>query len=177
MFFGTRLHKAIEEYHKYGRQFFDDDLQDFLDEYMAEYDRDFQTCEEFWKLPLLDTDVQLSLKIDLVKNDMLIEHKTSSTPYSQEFLDGQRQVTAYSWAWHQLYTEKEKNIRFNIFITQPKLGSEIFQVMDTTRSEEDFAEWEIWVREILDGIAADYFEPKKARWHNYEECPYYKERV
>lgn len=176
MAFGTRLHKAIERYHKEGLFEFSEDIADYMELYMLEYDRDYQVAEEFWKVDLFDSGVTLRLKIDLIKDDFLIEHKTSSRPYTQQFVDMHRQATAYSWAWGQLYTEREKAIRFNIFVTNPKPDEELLQILETHRTGADFLEWEEWVRSILVGIENDEFEPLPARWHNYPECPMYKER-
>lgn len=176
MIFGTRVHKAIESYHRNGIVDVDEDLQIYLDAYMEKYDEDFDAAEEFWKVQLLDTDMALNLKIDLIKDNILIDHKTASRMYSQQDVDEQKQLSAYSWAWSKKFDIREDHIRFNIFLTNPKPDQEILQIIDTERTPEDLLEWEEWTREILSGIANDEFEPKPARWHNYEECPFYKER-
>lgn len=177
MQFGTRLHKAIEDYHKEDYvPDFAPDLLPYMEEYMAMYDSDYQVCEEFWDVPLLDTDITFKMKVDLVKDDLLIDHKTSARPYSQEFVDNHRQLTGYAWSWRRLYTEPEKAVRINLFLTNPKEGDPLLQVIDTYRDQSHFDDWEAWVREILAGIEADQFEGKEARWHNFVDCPFYKER-
>lgn len=177
MTFGTRLHKAIEDYHKevYVPDFAPD-LKPFMEEYMAMYDQEYQVAEDFWNVQLLDTDIMFKTKVDLVKDDLLIDHKTSARPYTQEFVDGNRQLTGYAWAWRQLYTEPEKGVRINLFLTNAKAGEPLLQTIDTYRDESHFTEWTEWVREILAGIEADQFEAKEARWHNFRDCPFYKER-
>lgn len=176
MRFGTKVHKAIELFHKYEKTEADEDVQPYLDAYMEEYDSEYTIAEEFWKVPLFDTGMLLSTKADLIKDNMLIDHKTSKRPYSQEFVDVQHQVTAYSYSWSQKYSQKEDRVRFNIFITDPKPGEELLQILDTQRTEQDILQWKEWVFEVLVGIENDQFEPRKARWHNYDGCPFYEER-
>ena len=176
MKFGIRLHSAVANYHKHGLFEFDEDLQDYLDLYMQEYTRDFQVCEEMWELPLFDTGITFKLKMDLIASDLLIEHKTSARPYSQAYVDMMRQLTAYSWAWGQLYQQREKGIKVNVFIKEPKDDEALLQTLETTRSAADFRDWEAWAKEIVTGIEADYFEPnEKGRYHNYSACQFYKE--
>lgn len=174
---GSRMHKAIELYHKEGTDAVDEDLQPYLDEYMLVNDQEFDVCEKFWRVPLLDTDMMLNLKVDLIKDNILIDHKTSSKLPTQQEIDEQKQLSAYSYAWRHLYTEPEDGIKFNYFLTNPKPGEKLMHVMETSRSDEDLLSWEQWTREILQGIANDEFEPKEARWHNFEDCPLYRERT
>lgn len=176
MTFGTRLHKAIELYHKEGLQFVDPDLQDYLDEYTEVYDRDFEIAEEFWQVPLFDTDVKLNLKIDLVKDGFVTDHKTSKRTFTQGYVDQMRQLTAYAYAYRVKFEQEEKGLRINLFNTNPDPGVALMTVIDTVREQLHFDQWEEWVYEILQGIEDDYFEPKKAMWHNYALCPMFVPR-
>lgn len=174
---GSRMHKALEQYHKLGYDTTDEDLQPYLDEYMKLNSQDFDVCEQFWKVPLLDTDIMLNLKVDLVKDNILIDHKTVSSLPTQEKIDQQKQLSAYSWAWRQMYDEPEDKIQFNYFLTNPKPGQELMHILSTSRNEDSLKEWEEWTYKILNGIAMDEFEPSEwAPWHNFEDCPLYVER-
>lgn len=170
------MHRALELYHKEGIEETAEDLQDYLDEYAAINNQDFDLCEEKWEVPLLDTDIMLRLKIDLIKDNILQDHKTTARIPTQQEIDQQKQLSGYSWAWTQKYHQREDFIRFNFFNTNPKPGEKLFTWMDTERTQADINEWVEWTRQILDGIANDRFDPKPARWHNYEDCPLYVER-
>ena len=177
MKFGNRLHLALAAYHKDQIDICDEDLQAFLNEYKTIYDFEYQVVEEFWSVSLFDTAIQLRTKVDLIKDDFLIDHKTSSRPYTQDLIDSQLQVTAYAYSWHQKFDEPEQGIKFNVFNTNPKPGQELLQVLETHRTQEHFDEWEEWVRKILDGIENNRFEPNpQAKWHNFPGCEFYKER-
>jgi CRISPR/Cas system-associated exonuclease Cas4 (RecB family) len=176
MKFGTRLHSAVKKYHRDGEFLFAEDLQEYLDLYMEQNTRDFETCEEMWEVPLFDTGILFRMKLDLVKDDALTEHKTSARPYSQAYVDTLRQLTAYSWAWGQLYLQREKEIKVNVFLTNPQPEDELIQTFITHRTAADWQIWEQWVRLQLRGIEQDEFEPNpKGRFHNFPECPFYKE--
>jgi hypothetical protein len=171
--FGTLVHSAVEEYahgrsiqsivEKYGY-----DVENYVSLYAEQYAVIPCETEVKFALPLFDTDVILTGHLDQIYGDWLMEHKTSSSKYTQEDVDRQRQVTAYSWAYRQLYGKPEAGIRFNIFIKNKK---PILQCLDTYRTEEDYKEWEEWVRDILDNIKNDRFDPKPARFHIYSLCP------
>lgn len=173
---GLRMHKALEAYHKGGEIETDKDLQPYLNEYMAKYNQDFDVCEEFWRLPLLGTGITLVLKIDLVKDNVLTDHKTAKRLPTQEEIDEQKQLSAYSWAINEKFGIREDHIQFNYFLTEPEIGQPLFHELKTQRSLEDLSDWEDWTLEILDGIENDRFDPKPARFHNFADCPLYFER-
>lgn len=174
MRFGTRLHNMLKNYHREVYPDIDEDLAPFLSEYEKIYDPEYQVVEDEWMTPLFDTGINLKMRVDLVKDDLLIEHKTSARPYSQQFVDKHRQLTAYSWAWRQLYSEPETAIRVNVFNTAQN-AERLLDIFETRRTEDDFLEWKDWVLQILAAIAQDEFEPNEAgKFHNYPECPFYK---
>jgi len=176
MLFGSRLHKAVENYHKEVYPETPEEMQKYIDEYENLYTQDYQVVEDFWSLPLLDTDITFNMKVDLVKDDFLIEHKTSARPYSQSFVDVHRQITAYSWAWRMLYTEPEQGIKVNVFLTNPKPEDDLIQVLETERTQDHYDEWSEWVKGVLSGIENDEFEPNEhGKYHNFPECPFYKD--
>lgn len=175
MRFGTRLHNMLKDYHREVYADIPEDLAPYLAEYEKIYDPEYQVVEEEWLTELFDTGINLKMRVDLVKDDLLIEHKTSARPYSQNYVDKMRQLTAYSWSWRQLYTEPETCIRVNVFSTDENAERKL-DIFETKRDENDFAEWKEWVLQQLAGIEADEFEPNEnGKWHNFEECPFYQE--
>lgn len=177
MKFGIRLHAALQQYHQevYVPEF-SPDLQPYLDEYMKVYDQEYQICETFWSVPLFDTGINLKMKLDLVKDDFIIDHKTSAREYSQQYVDKMRQLTFYSYGWRQQYTEPETGVRVNLFFTDRKPGEELLEIINSSRQESDFEELKEWVMPLLEGIENDQFEPnERGRFHNFPDCPFFKE--
>jgi hypothetical protein len=172
MMFGSKVHNAIEQYHRHETTEFDEDVQEYLDEYMSVYDCAFDVLEERMEVPLLDTDIVMPFKMDLIKDGWIMEHKTSSTRYTEDQIAKHKQTSAYSYAFRQIYGEEEKGIRFNVFCTKVKKNR--LECMDTFRTEEDLAYWEQWVRDILRNIEEDKFDPKPGLWHLYSICPFYR---
>jgi hypothetical protein len=167
--FGTRVHKAIEQYVSAPKWRFDSDIRAYVDLFSGMYDRE-KVIHSEWKfeLPLFDTGVTLTGTADMIYDNWLLEHKTSSARYTQEEVDTHRQVTAYSWAFETLSKQKLDGIRFNVFI---KNKTPLLQCVDTYRTQEDYDEWKVWVYDILAKIDRNEFDPKPSRWHIYSICP------
>lgn len=167
---GTQVHQGIENYHRgkgKGIMIVRDAIP-FVKEYTKRYNPDFQEAEYKFALPLPNSDITLTGTIDLIKDDWIFEHKTSSTYYTQARVDAHHQVTAYSWAYRKLFKKSERGIRFNILI---KNKAPLLQILDTFRTDADYIEWLNWVHNVLDNIAANKFSPKAGRFHNYSQCP------
>lgn len=168
---GSSVHKAIETWHKKNGEAIELEKRTvpFMEAYTKSNTPDFFASEYKFAVPLFDTGITLTGTIDLIKDDWIFEHKTSSTYYSQEKVDTHHQATAYSWAYRQVFQREEKGIRFNVLI---KNKTPLLQTLDTFRTDDDYRFWEDWVRGILKGIDNDQFQPKSGRWHNYKQCMY-----
>ena len=166
MSFGIKVHDNIQRYHQdQSVLFFDPEVEDYLEEYAALYDRSYELCEERLKVPLFDTGINMTFKIDLVKDQIIYEHKTSRSWYSQEFVDSHRQATAYSYGFRSMYGGNEKAIVFNVFNT--KVEKDHLKTFETQRTEQDFLDFYEWVKDILYGIESDIFPTKPAPFHLY----------
>ena len=165
---GSAVHKGIEEYHRFGKRAFSAQTAPFLKAYTEIYRPEYQKVEEKFIIPLFDTGIMLTGTMDLVKNNWIFEHKTSATNWTQKRADEHKQVTAYSYAYRQIFKKEEQGIRFNILVKNktPKV-----QLLDTFRNELDYMIWKEWVLSILDGIKNNQFEPSFSRWHIYKICP------
>lgn len=165
---GGLVHKSIEEYHRFGKKVFDQKTVNFMKPYIEIYSPTHQKVEYKFAIPLFNTDITLTGTMDLITNDWIIEHKTSASNWTQQKVDEHKQVTAYSYAYRQIFKKEEKGIRFNILVKNktPKV-----QLLDTFRTEDDYAQWKEWVLMLLDCIKQDQFEPSYGRWHIYTICP------
>lgn len=166
---GSRVHKAIEAYHtREPRSFITADALPFIDAYRTENTADFSFVEYKFVIPLFDTGIKLTGTMDMIKNEWIFEHKTSSSRYTQKQVDEHKQVTGYAYAYREIFKKEERGIKFNVLVKNkvPKL-----QQLNTFRTAEDFLIWKEWVYGILQGIEKEKFDPKPSRWHNYKICP------
>lgn len=170
MALGTSVHKAIESWHRSGGQEIQLEKRavPFMEAYVKSNTPDYTATEFPFAVPLFDTGITLTGTIDLIKDDWIFEHKTSSTYYSQKQVDEHHQATAYSWAYGKVTGKEPKGIRFNVLI---KNKTPLLQTLDTFRTEEDYGRWENWVRQILSGIEKNEFHAKAGRYHNFKQCP------
>jgi hypothetical protein len=166
---GSAVHRAIEEYHTLKKHTFIPAIEPFVLPYISTYDDAYTHCEYKFSLPFPKTTVILTGTIDLIKDFWIFEHKTASSRYTQQQVDIHKQVTAYSYAFKQIFQKDPSGIRFNVIV---KNKTPVLQTLDTWRDERDYEIWKDWVREILENIKHDKFEPNYgARWHNYAICP------
>lgn len=165
---GKKVHKAIEEYHLFKKNVFSDEIAPFMKPYIDQYDPHYQEVEYRFSLPLFDTGIVLTGTIDLIRDNWIFEHKTSSARYTIQEVDNHKQVTAYAWAYRQIFKKDPTGIRFNVLV---KNKVPVLQCMETYRTDADYDNWKEWVVSILDGIKNDKFDPKPSRFHIYSICP------
>jgi hypothetical protein len=171
MQFGIAVHNALKEYHVDKIMPEEHLLNRYVELYSQLWSDNYQECEKRLAVPLFDTGIVLSFQIDLIADNWIVEHKTTSRDYSQKFMDEHFQATAYSYGFRQYYDMIEEGIRFNIFNTV----NQSFATYNTFRTEEDLRQFEQEVKDLLTGIEANYFEPKEAQYHLFKECPNHKD--
>jgi hypothetical protein len=173
---GALLHKAIEHYHKgIAIPPMDYYVKDMFDQYTVIYNapKDYDLCEFSFTIPIIDPSTKKDTgfimrgKIDLLRDDTVIDHKTAKSMYTQAKVDNHFQINAYAYWFWRTYKKDAKGIRFNLFVKNkvPKLV-----ICD---SYVDFNAYVLWfdrVNKIIEGIKNEKFEPSYRNWHYYDIC-------
>lgn len=159
--FGKAVHTAIEHYHK-GTYVEDVETRDYVKVYSEQYTPEYTAVEEFFRIPIIHPikktrmPILLSGKIDLIRDEWVIDHKTASRPWPQGKEDDDVQGTIYSYAYRVMFKKQEKGIRFNVLqkLKKPKLD-----IRDTFRTAADMVQ------------LYDYIEETIAKIHALNEVP------
>ncbi len=172
---GSEVHKAIEMYHLKGIIPKEETIRQYLELYIQHYDwRTPCEVEYYFEFPLSHPKTgngfgfTLSGHIDRVAEGWIFEHKTSARCWNQKEVDDNLQTTSYAWGYRQKFGNDPKGIRFNVFVKNktPKL-----QFLETYPTLNDYIYLFEWVKEKVELIRNDVFEPKSSRWHLYTICP------
>lgn len=164
MNFGSKVHEAIECYHKTGKlpELIEDNsalfsgnsngylcatVNAYADVYKSE---DFDFVEERWDVPIIHPteegrvlELPLQVKIDRIWNKVIRDVKTSASRYKQEQIDGAKQTILYAYAYRQKFGENELGVAYDVLVKNkvPKL-----QTLDTFVTDQDITDslWWIW---------------------------------
>lgn len=163
---GSTIHKSIELFHR-GVMRPSLESAPFIQAYEELYKPTKNDLPEY-KFSLPFNGITLTGTIDLIKDQWIFEHKTSSARYTQKQVDEHHQATAYSWAYSQIFHEEPRGIRFNIFVKNIRIS---LQTLDTFRTQEDYKKWQFWAQNILKSIDENKFDPNPfGRFHNFSLC-------
>lgn len=148
--------------------------KEMLSLYLREPLKKLQGCEIPFTIPLADPDTGEDLKmdfegyLDLVEADgTIVEFKTSAVPLSASDIGSRLQFTAYSYAYELLHRKPPRGIKIVNFIKSKKPR---IAVMETKRTQADYAGFLFVAKEVLKGIASGVFFPRPGFW--CKECEY-----
>lgn len=177
---GTKVHKAIEKWHKTGRKVLTMPEAPFLKAYIKHYgenywNEDSQLLEHKFEIELKNpvTDapsgVLFAGTIDRVVDNWLFDHKTSKSNWSQEKADSDLQASGYYLAHYLLTGKLADGFTFNVLV---KNKTKVCRPVTTYREMNDLElVFERMMRSIKN-IESENFKPNyKAWWHRYSICP------
>ncbi|HUI28974.1 MAG TPA: PD-(D/E)XK nuclease family protein [Candidatus Acidoferrales bacterium] len=100
-------------------------------------------------------------------DDTIVEYKTSATTISQSDVDKHLQLTAYGYAFQQLFHKPAKGFRIVNFVKnkKPKIVS-----TETERSSANYEAFFFLVKEVLKAIKVGTFHPRPGYW--CKDCEY-----
>jgi len=115
-----------------------------------------------------DLGVTLEGFFDAIESDdTIVEYKTSATTISQSDVDNHLQLTAYGYAFEQLFRKPAKGFKIVNFVKNKK------PKIVTTETERGIANYEAFfflVKEVLKAIKVGAFYPRPGYW--CKECEY-----
>jgi putative RecB family exonuclease len=112
--------------------------------------------------------VNLEGIFDLIEeDDMIVEFKTSGQIMNQKDADDHLQLTAYAYAYEQLYHRSPKLLRIVDFVKNRKPR---IVVLETKRKQADYQRFFYLAREVLKGISTKVFFPRTGFW--CKDCEY-----
>lgn len=95
--------------------------------------------------------------IDLIENgETITEIKTSAQAMNQNTVDNHLQLTAYAYAYLQMFRQKPKELKV---INLVKVKAPKLQVLTTQRTDQDFNRFFYTSQEVIEGIKANVFLP------------------
>lgn len=110
----------------------------------------------------------------ITDRDQILEFKTSSKPYTQEKADTMTQGYVYPQSFK---SEFKKEIKEMFFIVLIKGRKNPIQVLKTSRTKEQQAQFFEQAKSILKNIAANQFETGTGFLHKYCDCQKYREAL
>lgn len=115
----------------------------------------------------------LSGIIDLTtKDDIIVEHKTSTNQYKETNITDSFQHVVYYVSYHQIYKKPPSRILYHVIYKNPRVKPEIFDVKVDNKDVDKFFKWS---KKIIVGITNDDWKSKpsyKCRWCDYKNiCP------
>ena len=176
LLFGGELHDQIAKYHGYEKPNWKKRLdgkrpdeivrrvKPYFNLYKERYNKESEEVEKEFLINFRHPDTGQSLGfpikgyLDLVQDNYLIEHKTSSSRYTQRKAHDMKQLTIYSYAFRKIFGKKEKGIKINVFLKRKTAKHRNLEVIETSRDNSDYADFWCWARPIVVKIKKQYFE-------------------
>lgn len=102
-------------------------------------------------------DLPLQGYIDMIENgDVIAELKTSAKAMNQDTVDSMLQLTAYAYAYEQIFRQEPKELKI---INLVKAKTPKLQILTTRRTSQDTERFFYTVQEVIEGIKARVFLP------------------
>lgn len=149
--------------------------KELLARYYHEAPEEIRESELHFQLPLVNPttgevlDLPLRGVIDLVQEDDTIdEFKTSKKKFSLGDLPDNIQLTAYSYAFEQLYGRPPKELRL---VNLVRTKNPDIDVQVTSREARDYERLFLLGKEVLKGVRTGVFIPHRGCWM-CSDCEY-----
>ena len=146
----------------------------FLQMFLEEARKPVKGTEVPFTVPLVnprtkeDLGITLEGFFDVIESDDTItDYKTSGTTISQDDVDNHLQLTAYGYAFEQLFRKPAKGFRIVNFVKskKPKMVT-----TETARTSASYEAFFFLVKEVLKAIKAATFHPRPGYW--CRDCEY-----
>ena len=115
-----------------------------------------------------DLGITLEGFFDVIEaDDTIVEYKTSATTISQSDVDNHLQLTAYGYAFEQLFRKPPNGFRIVNFVKnkKPKIVT-----TETERTSANYEAFFFLVKEVLKAIRVGTFHPRPGYW--CKDCEY-----
>ncbi len=146
----------------------------FLQMFLEEPRKPVKGTEVPFTVPLVNPRKKENLGItlegffDVIEaDDVITDYKTSGTTMSQDDVDNHLQLTAYGYAYEQLFHKPPKGFRIVNFVKNKKPKMATFETARSTASYEAFF---FLVKEVLKAIKVGTFHPRPGYW--CKDCEY-----
>ncbi len=146
----------------------------FLQMFLEEPRKPVKGTEIPFTVPLVNPRTKENLEItlegffDVIEaDDFITDYKTSGTTMSQDDVDNHLQLTAYGYAFQELFHKPAKGFRIVNFVKNKKPKMVTFETARSTASYEAFF---FLAKEVIKAIKVGTFHPRPGYW--CRDCEY-----